>query len=75
MDKLKPCPFCGESVRLYEVTDGERILQGYSIFNTERYNNSTKELCYGCSNCDESFSENSSDVIKAWNTRASTKEK
>lgn len=72
MIELKTCPFCGEEVELKEWYDYDtEKITGYSIFNSKRYNDVSKELCYGCSMEDLSFSSKE-ETIKAWNKRENT---
>lgn len=68
MSKLKRCPHCGEIPELREIYDEDDRVIGYTIFNSKRYNDESKPLCYGCSNCDEAFGSKE-ETIKAWNTR------
>jgi len=69
MAKLKPCPFCGEIPKLIEILSKDEMSEGFTIFNSKLYADETKEMCYGCSNCDEAYSTNPDEVVEAWNTR------
>ena len=67
MDKLKPCPFCGEPGQLNEYQD--------EAINSHALDTYFDVSCSGICPITQERSNDKADAIAAWNNRAGEKER